>query len=208
MRKILLIAVLAVASLAAYAQPRAIGGRLGGFNGVSYQHSLGENNMIEIEAGFSVDGRMDCWEKPYGSTNYGRFWGHNVQAAFTYDWIDPFGAKFPWEHKGEWHWYLGAGAAGGYGWEILGYSIVSTMSVGGTFVTNGTSGPYTWNFGYVGGAGRLGVEYDFWFPLQLSLDYRPTIGLGMYEKVFGGNGTNAGLYWEVTSVCLGVRYKF
>ena len=197
MRKILLIAVLAVASLAAYAQPRAIGGRLGGLNGFSYQHSLGEDNMIEIEAGFSVDGRMDSWEKVAGQTVHGRFWGHNVQAAFTYDWIDPFGAKFPWEHKGEWHWYLGAGAAGGYGWEILG-NTVGTLTA--------TTGPYAWNFGYVGGAGRLGVEYDFWFPLQLSLDYRPTVGLGLYE--YGNGGAKGALYWEVTSVCLGVRYKF
>ena len=38
MKKYLLIAVLAVASLAAYAQPRAIGGRLGYGAEFSYQH--------------------------------------------------------------------------------------------------------------------------------------------------------------------------
>ena len=193
MKKILFVAVLAVASLAVYAQPRAIGGRLGGFNGFSYQHSLGENNMIEIEAGFSIDGRLDYWQKAAGETFHGRFWGHNVQAAFTYDWIDPFGAKFPWEHKGEWHWYLGAGAAGGFGWDA-------------SYIVFNQAGTSALSCGYAGGAGRFGVEYDFWFPLQLSLDYRPTVGLGLFEN--GKGGANAGLYWEVTSVCLGVRYKF
>ena len=41
MKKYLFIAVLAVASLAAYAQPRAIGGRVGAFEGFSYQHGFG-----------------------------------------------------------------------------------------------------------------------------------------------------------------------
>ena len=54
MKKILFVAILAVASVMAYAQPRAIGGRLGEFDGFSYQHSVGENNMFEIEAGFNL----------------------------------------------------------------------------------------------------------------------------------------------------------
>ena len=114
MRKVLLIAVLAVASLVAYAQPRAIGGRLGAFNGVSYEHGLGENNMIEIELGYSIDGRSDFWTTVSGYTSHASMWGSTIQAAATYDWIDPFGAKFPWDYRGEWHWYMGAGLSGGY----------------------------------------------------------------------------------------------
>ena len=198
MKKILFVAILAFASVMAYAQPRAIGGRLGAFDGVSYEHALGDNNMIEIEAGFGWYGRLDTWTKAGGTTYHGRSYGHNIQLAVTYDWIDPFGATFPWEHKGEWHWYLGVGAAGGYGWYAYGYA-PGYGWVGGDG-----------NWGFAAGAGRVGVEYDFWFPLQLSLDWRPTLGCGLYE-IYNGLGdkvAKAGLYWEVTSIALGVRYKF
>ncbi len=165
MKKSILIAVVAlVCGTMAYAQPRAIGGRLGAFNGVSYEHGFGDSNMLEIEAGFGCVGGIDNAFGYIGS----------IQAAVTYDWIDPFGATFPWEHKGEWHWYLGVGGAGGY-------------------VFN--------NAGFIGAAGRAGVEYDFWFPLQLSIDFRPVVGAGLWN---GG----AGCYWEATALALGVRYKF
>ena len=194
MKKILFVAVLAMTSILAYAQPRAIGGRLGSFEGVSYQHAIGESNMIEVELGYSIDGRSDVWVKAAGSAIHSRFWGQTVQTAATFDWIDPFGAKFPWEHKGEWHWYMGAGIAGGFGWE--GYTLVP-----GFGVSSGTA-----NWGFIAPAGRFGVEYDFWFPLQLSLDYRPTLGASLWDN--GGGTTQAALYWEMTNVCLGVRYKF
>lgn len=194
MKKILFVAILAVASLAAYAQPRAIGGRLGAFNGFSYQHGFGDSNMLEVEAGWSVDGRTDFWRNAGGERVHGRTWGNTVQAAVTYDWIDPFGATFPWEHKGEWHWYLGVGGAGGFGWR--GYSHVPGVG------PVGADG----NWGFIGAAGRVGVEYDFWFPLQLSIDFRPTLGAGLFDNLNGG--VESGLYWEMTCLALGVRYKF
>ncbi len=178
----------------AYAQPRAIGLRLGAFDGISYQHAVGDNNMFEIEAGFGWMGRAERWWHDSGASYHGRWYGHNVQLAFTYDWIDPFGATFPWEHKGEWHWYMGVGAAGGYGWYAYGYA-PGYGWVGG----NG-------NWGFGAAAGRVGVEYDFWFPLQISIDWRPTLGAALMDDGMGGVG--AGLYWEVTSLALGVRYKF
>lgn len=194
MKKSFLIAIIAlVCGTMAYAQPRAIGGRVGYFDGVSYEHALGENNMFEVELGFSVDGRTDFWDRYAGSTYHSWLGGQTLQAAFTYDWIDPFNAKFPWEHKGEWHWYMGVGAAGGYGWKAY------------TWVGNGTyAGSQDW--GFIGAAGRVGVEYDFWFPLQLSVDFRPTLGCGMFAN--GNGGAIAGLYWEMTSIAVGVRYKF
>jgi len=157
MKKILLIAVLAVASLAAYAQPRAIGGRLGYGAEVSYQHGFGESNMLEVEVG--VPG----------------FYG--LEAACTYDWIDPFNAPVPWDQKGEWHWYMG---------------------VGGALQTN-----FGFNYGFVGAAGRIGIEYDFWFPLQLSLDFRPTLGVA-----FGGGAAAFGYDLYCGGLGLGIRYKF
>lgn len=47
------------------------------------------------------------------------------------------------------------------------------MGVGGTVGMYGWSNP-GW---YVGAAGHIGIEYDFWFPFQLSLDWRPNIGV-------------------------------
>ncbi len=183
-KSLYLIAALTVFGAAmAVAQPRAIGGRLGAFEGFSYQHGFGESNMLELEVGWSVNGRL--------SNGNGTMWGHNFQLAATYDWIDPFGANFSnvWEHKGMWHWYMGVGGAAGYGWHAF---------------TTGANGSLNW--GFVGAAGRVGVEYDFWFPLQLSVDYRPTLGLGLADN--GTGGAQGGLYWEMTSISLGVRYKF
>ena len=170
MKKYLFIAVLAIASMMVYAQPRAIGGRMGAFCGVSYEHSLSEKNMVEMELGWGLGARL---------------------------WIDPFNAKFPWDEQGEWHWYLGAGAAGGYGWNAY-----TSSTTGGVKV--GVTGSRNW--GFVGAVARVGFEYDFWFPLQLSVDYRPTIGVGLADNF--SNGVDAGCYWNVTGISLGVRYKF
>ena len=203
MKKILFVAVLALASVMAYAQPRAIGVRLGAFDGVSYEHAIGDNNMIEIEAGFGWYGRFDTWYKEPGRTIHNRAYGNNIQVAATFDWIDPFGATFPTLPKGEFHWYMGVGATGGYGWYSYGWAEDPTGTYYGWF-----GGDYNW--GFAAAAGRVGVEYNFWFPLQLSLDWRPTLGtsLGEAYDVNGNKTVKAGLYWEMTSVALGVRYKF
>ena len=166
MKKYLLIAVLAVASLAAYAQPRAVGVNLGASSSFSYQHGFGESNMLDVAANVIL---------PINS-------GVGVGGHVTYDWIDPFNAPVPWNNKGEWHWYMGVGGAGGYFFGA--------------------------NLGYVGVAGHFGIEYDFWFPFQLSLDWRPVIGVGLLSDGQGGMGVGfntAGLYEGIT---LGVRYKF
>ena len=155
MKKLLLVAILAVAGFAAaVAQPRAIGLNLGYGLDVSYQHSIGEANMIDL------------------SLNVPCFAG--IGATATYDWINPFGTAIPWNNKGEWNWSLGAGAGLG------------------------------WNHGfYVGAVGHVGVSYDFWFPFQLSVDYRPNIG------IWCGKGwctfNDWGLYSGIT---IGARYLF
>lgn len=191
MRKYLFIAVLALASVMAYAQPRAIGVRLGSFNGISYEHGFGDGNMLEVEAGWGFGNRITVWDKDNRDLVY-RHWMNNFQAGITYDWIDPFGATFPAMPKGEWHWYLGAGISGGYGWwtadKFFGWEWRNSV-------------------GFIGATGRVGVEYDFWFPLQISLDWRPTVGPGFAH--FGEvDKTYAGLYWDVIGIALGVRYKF
>lgn len=46
-------------------------------------------------------------------------------------------------------------------------------------------------------AGDIGIEYNFDFPLQVSLDLRPEIGgTGYFENSYG------------TDIALGIRYKF
>jgi len=195
MKKYLLIAVLAVASIAVYAQPRAIGVRLGSFDGISYQHGFGESSMLEVEAGFNVG---TYWGARINGTTDNVKWhmfGHNVQAAVTYDWIDPAGATFSWSKRGEWHWYLGVGAAGGYGWHGAAYDKTAGAIVG----SDG-------NWGWVGGAARLGIEYTFWFPLQVSLDYRPTVGAGLVERM--DNKIMTGCYWDVLGLALSARFRF
>lgn len=211
MKKYLFVAVLAFASVMAYAQPRAIGGKVGAFDGVSYEHSLGENSMVEIELGWGANSHVN------GTTIYSysgttdiynwSFYGSTLQLAATYDWIDPFNAKFPWDKKGEWHWYLGVGAVTGYGW-LDDASFYKNGQYFDHAVVN--------NWGFIGAAGRAGVEYDFWFPLQLSIDYRPSLGAGFgtnpyyYSSGYAsiGKPSQAGCYWDLLGLSLGVRYKF
>ena len=184
MKKLVLVAILAVAGIAfAAAQPRAIGLRLGWGGQVSYEHGLG-NNMLSIEAGVpNFDG---------------------IEAAVTYDWIDPFGAAVPWSKRGEWHWYLGVGAgAGMWGWGHWRHGVAEH-----------------WYDSYVGVAGRVGIEYDFWFPLQLSLDFRPIVGPHFHTiyddhgnshtdtHFMGVAGDERALGHWVGAIALGVRYKF
>ena len=164
MKKSLLVAIIAlVCGTMAYAQPRAIGVNLGGGTGFSYQHGFGESNMLDIDVHTNLFRMGLGW------------WG--VGAHVTYDWIDPFGAKFPELEKGEFHWAMGVGGSGG----LYNFS------------------PCYW---YAGVAGHVGVAYDFWFPLELSVDWRPNIGVSNYYT----NWFNTwGLY---DGISLGVRYRF
>lgn len=192
-KSLLLVAFVAILSTMAYAQPRAIGGRLGYGIEFSYEHGLGKN-MLSIDAGFP-----------------GLFMNHTIgtEAAVTYDWINPFGATFDkvWDGKGEWNWYMGVGAGlGGY------------FTHYGSWYTAGYGADWWGNNLFIGAAGRVGVEYNFWFPLQLSVDWRPIIGPSFYtERVYNSDGTlastdrqvrfNTDALW-VGGVSLAVRYKF
>lgn len=194
MKKFLLIAVMAMAGVVyVAAQPRAIGGRLGYGIEFSYEHGFGNGNMLSVDAGF-----------PGLFTR-----GIGVEAAVTYDWINPFGADFSsvWSHKGEWNWYMGVGAGGGAYWDLVG------GWHGNEYAVRNWDNRY-----FVGAAGRIGVEYNFWFPLQLSIDWRPIIGPEFGHNVVRdseGNVTSndsyvnfcySGLY--MGGVALSVRYKF
>jgi hypothetical protein len=177
MKKLLLIAIMAVAGVAAaVAQPRAIGINLGYGADVSYQHSIGASNMVDL------------------SVNIPAFSG--IGATATYDWVNPFGTAIPWNNKGEWNWNLGVGAGVGV------YNPFRTVAVGvneqGELVKEWAGKIY------VGAVGHVGVEYNFWFPLQLSVDYRPNIGVAIAAD--GGAMFNGvGLFSGIT---IGARYLF
>ena len=90
-----------------------------------------------------------------------------LNVAATYNFMI---AKPDWTDRGEWGFYAGPGASVGLG---LGEANYLTLGV----------------------AGMVGLEYTFWFPLQISIDFRQHVGIGQ------------GL-WMPSSVGLGLRYKF
>ena len=92
----------------------------------------------------------------------------NVGATGIYNFMI---AQPAWTDRGEWGFYAGPGASVGLG---VGEPNHLTLGV----------------------AGMVGLEYSFWFPLQLSIDFRQHIGII-------GNG-----FWAPSSIGLGVRYKF
>jgi len=151
MKKFFLVAAMVLGfAVAASAQPRAIGAKLGWGVDLSYQHGFGAN-FLEVDLGLT------------------EFNSLNVAGVYNFMIAQP-----AWTDRGEWGFYAGPGAAVGMG------------------LTSAN------NYFHLAVAGMVGLEYTFWFPLQLSFDLRPQIGAG-----FGGHG----LYWSVMPA-LGVRYRF
>jgi len=158
MKKLFFLAAFVAASVMSFADgPRAVGGRLGYGVDASYQHALGESNMVQLEVGVPFFSRLE--------------------AACTYDWINPGGLDIPWNERGDWNWYAGVGGA---------------IQV-----------PFSFTGAFIGAAGRIGVEYNFWFPLQLSIDFRPTLGISCSQA---GAAFAYDLYGGALGI--GVRYKF
>jgi len=148
------------------------------------------NNFVSVDAGFPG------WFIE----------GVSFEAVSTYNWLNPFGVDFPTVSQGDWNWYMGVGA--GIGDRIWNYSSWTTYDK-------------EWkNWFYVGAAGRFGVEYNFWFPLQLSAEWRPIVGPCFYTdtRIVNTGGSKVvysdtypefytkGLY--MSSFLIGVRYKF
>lgn len=109
---------------------------------------------------------------------------NGIEVAATHDWIFNISA---WDKKGSWNWYAGVGAGVGA------YDLFSNKD---------------FNRYYAGVAGRIGAEYNFWFPLQLSLDWRPVVGPYVYEEgsEYKVRFNTYGIYQG--GLCLGVRYLF
>lgn len=150
MKKIILIAAMVLGfSVAASAQPRAVGIKLGWGVEASYQHSFG----------------ADFLEANLGLNNF-----NSLDGSVVYNFMI---AQPNWTSRGEWGFYAGPGAA-------VGMNLIGDHS-----------------YFHLAAAGMVGLEYKFWFPLQLSFDLRPTLGYGF----------NYGFHWSVMP-SLGVRYAF
>ncbi len=181
MKRILVIAALVLGlAAAASAQPRAIGGRLGYGLEASYQHSLGEN-FIQADLGL--------------------FSFSSLNVTGTYNIML---AKPEWTSRGTWGFYAGPGASLGLDWGYYAskayYKAVANwdpMTEKEPVYRGGTA--FT-----IAVAGMVGLEYTFWFPLQLSVDLRPQLGIAI-----SGNGVafhDLGLYGLVPT--LSARYTF
>ena len=86
-------------------------------------------------------------------------------------------AQPEWTQKGQWGFYAGPAVKVGYLW------------VGGYFAVGA----------------QVGIEYDFDFPLQVSLDIRPAVGI----SVEGGGFSIYGAEAILGSIpCLSLRYRF
>ena len=146
MKKIILAAALVLGfTVAASAQPKAVGIRFGYGIEASYQHNVGSANFIEANLGLEAFNALNV--------------------AATYNWML---AKPQWTDRGDWGVYAGVGAAVG---------LDKTLRLGVT--------------------GQAGLEYEFWFPLQLSFDLKPQLGFGF----------NYGFHFNIMP-SLGVRYRF
>jgi hypothetical protein len=169
--------IMIVSCTVAMAQPRAIGGRVGYSIGPSYQHSIGEKYMLQADIDI-----LGYWR--------------GAQGTLTFNWVGPIAS---W-NVGNMNWFAGVGVGGGYLW---GWGRTIIMYADYYYPKN-----HFWNYGragFVGVAGMGGVEMNFKFGLQLSLDWRPLIGPQIYK---GGSVDYflEGLY--MGAVGLGVRYKF
>ena len=139
-KTLLILAALMGLSLAAVAQPKAIGIRGGLFEQeLSYEHwfTIFDNDYDFLEAELGV------------------FNGNGFKATLFYNFTF---AQPEFTDRGEWGIYAGPGVLSGYG------AYVSKDADGHE---KNKSCPF------FGAAAQLGVEYTFWFPLQLSLDFRP-----------------------------------
>ena len=150
MKKILLTAIIAATTISAYAQPRSIGIRFGasGFE-ADYLHTFINKNQF-LEGNFGVDFGYNANGQP----------GVKAAAVYNFVWARP-----AWTNKGTWALYAGPGLS-------LGYVNDQDHIVVGKEVI-----PYVSNGFMIGVCGQVGLEYTFWFPLQLAIDLKPVFGI-------------------------------
>ena len=98
--------------------------------------------------------------------------GFNATGTYNFTFAQP-----SWTPRGNWAWYAGPG-----------------ITLGSTYYND----DHNFFFGIVG---QIGLEYKFWFPLQLSADLRPAFGM------CDGEFWKDGLVYSFVPT-LSVRYSF
>ena len=166
MRKTILTIVFAAVAFAASAQPRALGVRIG-VTGIEadYQHDMSKNQFLQGNLG--LDYGVLAGSQP----------GVKATAIYNFIWARP-----AWTNQGTWAMYAGPGASMGYVYDSAHYK------VGQEIVAYKSPGFM------LGVCAQVGVEYTFWFPMQVSVDLRPTVGMhvdnGYSYEVPGTDGVN------------------
>ena len=181
MKKIFtVLAVLFVLGTAAFAQPRAIGVRFGWGYELSFQYSFAEYQFLQVDLGATV-----------GKYLYPD--GARLTGTYNFIFSEP-----QWTSRGDWAWYAGVGATVGVihrpEWTFDEYQqkYVKTAE---------------YNYFMTGVVPQFGLEYTFWFPLQLSLDLRPTIGVALGKGRAMGPFYLDGITFGFIPT-LSVRYRF
>ena len=134
----------------------------------------GKARAVGLRLGYGLEA---SYQHSFGSNfvqaDLGLLTFNSINAVATYNWTL---AQPQWTDRGEWGVYAGPGIAAGlqFGSETFGVN--------------------------VGVAGMVGIEYTFWFPLQISLDIRPQIGIHIGK----GDVFHAGGYYPTVSA----RYRF
>lgn len=152
-RFIIILSLILGISAVSMAQPRAAGLRIGATGlDASYQHSLNWNTFVQGDMGLDFGSGADAGA------------GFRMAATYNMVWARP-----AWTDQGTWAIYAGPGLALGYVGDRVIYRAealkIKTRSHG--FM--------------LGIAAQAGLEYNFEFPLQLSVDIRPYFGFHIAE---------------------------
>lgn len=149
MKRILITFCIMTLALSAYSQPRSAGLRMG-VTGIEadYHHSMKKNQFLECGIG------MDLGVNANGAP------GIKATAIYNFIWANP-----AWTDKGKWTIYSGPGVTMGHVHDNVHYKE-------GPEVIHYNDGGFM-----LGICAQAGVEYTFWFPLQISIDLRPSIGM-------------------------------
>ena len=191
MRKsIVILVIIAATAVCSFAQPRSIGLRCGvsGFE-ADYQHTFVNKNQF-LEGNFGIDFGYNA----KGAT------GVKAVAIYNFVWARP-----AWTDKGSWALYAGAGAAIGYVNDMAVWKAPDEIEILHSELRNGFM---------LGICAQVGLEYTFWFPLQLAVDLRPVIGMHVNESTFVKDtkyGAHAGFYDNGLlgfAPSISVRYRF
>lgn len=150
------IAIILGSTFAASAQMKSTGLRAGATGlDITYQHDMGSNRFAEADLG------LDFGYNVNGNA------GVKATATYNFVWARP-----AWTQQGTWALYAGPGLSLGFVDDMVPYEIGDAIQ-----------GYYDNGF-MLALAGQVGIEYNFEFPLQISMDIRPYFGMHINDGRF------------------------